>query len=329
VYPAVYISQESDMEKRDKIKAWMGQIRSNFLLLSVMLVAVGTALAAVHMKRYGIGSFSVVDALLVTIGVIIAHASVNLFNEYSDSRTGIDNNTKRTPFSGGTGLIQSGATTPEAVITAAWQTLLWAFLIGLYFTIMSHWVIGFIMLVGGLSIVLYTRHLARVLLGEFFAGLSLGSLVVIGAFIAMVGRPSMNVCTLFPAEVVLLSIPPGILTALLLYLNEFPDMEADRQGGRFHLVIWLGRQKAAYLYAFGLFATYATILLPALLGVSSWWVMLGFLTLPLAVKAGVTAVKYPDDMTKIVPAMGINVIVVLATDFLLAVGLVLELIFAA
>jgi len=317
------------METREKIRAWIGQIRSNFLALSVVLVAVGAALAAVHFKRTGEGSFSWFDAILLTIGVATAHASVNLFNEYSDSRTGIDNNTKRTPFSGGTGLIQSGATTPRAVITAAWQTLLWAFLVGLYYTIMSHWVIAVIMLIGGLSIVLYTRHLAKVLLGEFFAGLSLGSLVVIGAYIAMTGRPSMDVCSLFPAEVVLLSIPPGILTALLLYLNEFPDMEADRAGGRFHLVIWLGRQKAAYLYAFGLFATYATILLPALLGVSSWWVMLGFGTLPLAVKAGVTAVKYPEDMTKIVPAMGINVVVVLVTDLLLAIGLVLELVFAA
>ena len=56
--------------------------------------------------------------------------------------------------------------------------------------------------------------------------------------------------------------------------------------------------------------------------------MLGFLTLPIAVRAGMTALKYPEDMQKLVPAMGQNVIVVLATDFLLAVGLVLELIFS-
>jgi 1,4-dihydroxy-2-naphthoate octaprenyltransferase len=258
--------------------------------------------------------------------VVIAHASVNLFNEYSDSQTGIDNHTQKTPFSGGTGLIQAGVTTPVAVNTAAWQTLVWAFLIGLYFSMTSHWVIFVIMLVGGLSIVLYTQHLAKVLLGEFFAGLSLGSLVVVGAFVAMIGRPGMSVCTLFPLEVILISIPPGILTALLLFLNEFPDADADRQGGRFHLVIWLGRKKASYLYVFGLLMTYVTILLPALLGVSSWWVMLGFLTLPLAVRAGMTALKYPEDMKMLVPALGVNVIVVLATDLLLAIGLVLEMV---
>lgn len=316
------------MEKRDVVKAWLGQIRSNFLVLSVMLVAVGLALAAVHIKRTGEGGFSVVDAILIMIGVVIAHASVNLFNEYSDSQTGIDNHTQKTPFSGGTGLIQAGVTTPVAVNTAAWQTIVWAFLIGLYFTMTSHWVIAIIMLIGGLSIIFYTQHLAKVLLGEFFAGLSLGSLVVVGAFAAMVGRPGMDACSLFPIEVILISIPPGILTALLLFLNEFPDADVDRKFGRFHLVIWLGRKKASYLYVFGLLMTYVTILLPPLLGVSSWWVMLGFLTLPIAVRAGMTALKHPEDMQKLVPAMGQNVIVVLATDFLLAVGLVLELIFS-
>lgn len=316
------------MEKRDVVKAWIGQIRSNFLVLSVFLVAIGLALAAVHVKRTDSGAFSVVDAILIMIGVVIAHASVNLFNEYSDSQTGIDDNTMRTPFSGGTGLIQAGVTTPIAVNTAAWQTIFWAFLIGLYFFMTSHWVIAIIMLIGGLSIVFYTRHLARVLLGEFFAGLSLGSLVVIGAFVAMIGRPGMDVRALFPMEVILISIPPGILTALLLFLNEFPDADADRQGGRFHLVIWLGRKKASYLYVFGLLMTYVTILLPPLLGVSSWWVMLGFLTLPIAVKAGMTALKYSEDMQKLVPAMGQNVLVVLVTDLLLAIGLVLELVFS-
>jgi 1,4-dihydroxy-2-naphthoate octaprenyltransferase len=212
------------------------------------------------------------------------------------------------------------------VSTAALTTIFWAFLIGLYFIIMSHWVIGVIMLIGGISIVFYTTHFARVLMGEFFAGLSLGSLVVIGTYIAMVANPGDAVCGLFPAGVVLISIPPGILTALLLFLNEFPDMEADKQGGRFHIVIWLGRKKSSYLYVAGLALTYLSILIVPLLGYSSWWLLLGFLTLPVAVKAGATALAHYDSVEKLVPAIGMNVIVVLATDFLLAVAVFIEMI---
>src|SRR4030042_1843416 len=111
------------MEKRDLIKIWVAQVRGNFLILSVLLVAIGLACAALQMKKSGSGSFSVPNALLLVLGVVLAHASVNLLNEYSDYKTGIDASTRRTPFSGGSGMIQSGRTTPLAVSTAAWQTL--------------------------------------------------------------------------------------------------------------------------------------------------------------------------------------------------------------
>jgi 1,4-dihydroxy-2-naphthoate polyprenyltransferase len=312
------------MEKREMIQSWVAQVRGNFLVLSVLLVAIGLALAGLQMKRGDIGPFSVLDALLVVLGVVITHVSVNLFNEYSDYKTGIDAKTQRTPFSGGSGMMLAGKTDPLAVSTAAWQTLFLAFLIGLYFVFMSHWFLLVIMVIGAISIVYYTGYFARWLLGELFAGLSLGSLVVIGTYIAMTGSKAAGLGDLFPAEVVLISIPPGILTALLLYLNEFPDAEADREGGRFHLVIFLGKKKASYLYVAGLIATYVTILLPALLHVSSWWVALGCLTIPLAAKSGVMAIKYCEDTPKLVPALGINVVVVLATDLLLAIAIVME-----
>ena len=311
---------------REFIKIWGAQIRSNFLILSILLAAIGLSLAALHMKKTGIGSFSLLDALLLVLGVVLAHTSVNLFNEYSDHVTGIDFNTQRTPFSGGTGLFQSGKTTPLAVSTAAWETLFFAFIIGLYFSIMSHWLLLVIMIIGALSIVLYTQYLAKWLLGEFFAGLSLGSLVVVGTFIAMAGGNAATIRDLFPPEVILVSVPPGILTALLLFLNEFPDAEVDQKGGRFHLVIWLGKKRAAAVYVFGLALTYAFIIAAPLAKVTSWWLLLGCGTIPLAVKAGATALRHYDDTPKLVPALGQNVVVVLATDALLAVALLIEMV---
>ncbi len=311
---------------RGFIKTWGAQIRGNFLVLSVLLVAIGLALSARHMQETGRGSFSWFDAILLVIGVVLTHVSVNLFNEYSDYQTGIDANTRRTPFSGGSGMIQSGETTPLAVSTAAWETLFFAFLIGLYFAIMAHWFVLVIMLVGALSIVYYTRYMAKWLVGELFAGLSLGSLVVIGTFIAMTGGSAAGIRDLFPPDVILISIPPGLLTSLLLFLNEFPDAEADKQGGRLHLVIWLGKRKAAVLYVFGLVLTYAFIIAAPLAGLGSWWLLLGCATIPVAARAGVIALRHYDDTPKLVPALGLNVVTVLATDALLAVAVLLEII---
>ena len=184
------------------------------------------------------------------------------------------------------------------------------------------------MIIGALSIVYYTRYLARWLLGELFAGLSLGSLVVVGTFIAMTGGSSSTFSDLFPLEIILISIPPGILTSLLLFLNEFPDTEADRKGGRHHLVIWLGKKKAAALYVAGLILVYVFIIIAPLLQAASYWLLIACGSIPFAVKAGITALRHYDDAPGLVPALGMNVVTVLSTDALLALGVLIGMIFS-
>jgi 1,4-dihydroxy-2-naphthoate polyprenyltransferase len=306
-----------------KTQIWLAQTRANFLLLAVFLVAIGLAYAA---KYAGGASFNVFHAILVVIGTVAAHVSVNLFNEYSDYKTKIDFSTEQTPFSGGSKMLISGKTKPKSVQLASIVSLLFAGGIGLYFTITAHWSIAVISLLGAFAIVFYTPLLAKILLGEFFAGLTLGSLVVLGTFIAMNGQPGMSLAELLPLEVWVISIPPGILTALLLFLNEFPDAEADKAGGRFHLVIKFGKKKAAWIYAAGIAATFGIILALPLLGISSPWVYLALIPLPLAVKATIIAIREGSDMVKIIPAMGMNVMVVLATDLLIAVAVFIQLI---
>jgi 1,4-dihydroxy-2-naphthoate octaprenyltransferase len=313
-----YMNRESTV-----VDIWRAQTRSNFLLLSVVLVGIGLSLAAWRMSADDV--FSFMRALLLVIGVVLAHISVNLFNEYSDYRTGIDFKTRKTPFSGGSGMLQAGKTDPRAVLAAAIVTLFAALVIGLYFCIVSHWLLIFIVAMGGIVIVFYTDYLAKWLLGELFAGLTLGSLVVIGSYIAMTGNWQMPIHDALPLEVLLVSLPPGILTSLLLFLNEFPDVEADREGGRFHLVIWLGRKKASYLYAFGLFLVFALIIILPIVKLAPPWILLALLTLPVAIRAGITAVRYGEDIQRLLPALGMNVIVVLATDALLALGYLISL----
>jgi len=314
------------MEKQDKksvsLAAWMAQVRGPFLILAILLVAIGLAFAY-KMTGPAEKEFNLWHALMLLTGVVSAHISVNLFNEYSDHKTRIDAHTKRTPFSGGSGMMQQGLTTPRQVLTVAVTTLLLAFSIGVYFTFTSHWFIMVLTLIGGVTIISYTEGLARIQLGELFAGLALGSLVVIGTYVAMTATPGMPLSGIIPLKVILVSVPPGILTALLLLINEFPDMEADKAGGRRHLVIVLGRKKAAYLYAFGMFLTFGTILILPLVGLASAWIYLALIPMPLGIRSSITAIRHGDDIPKMVPALGTNVITVLGTDLLLAVGIII------
>jgi 1,4-dihydroxy-2-naphthoate octaprenyltransferase len=305
------------------VKVWMAQVRAPFLILAVFLVVIGLAFSVKYPHTPGL-TFSWLHAAMLIIGVLLSHISVNLFNEYSDFKTRIDFNTNRTPFSGGSGMITSGNTRPESVRTVGIIALLISGAIGVYFSIVSHWFVLVFAAFGAFSVLFYTNFLAKRVLGELFAGLALGTFVVLGTYIAMSASPGMTLKGLFPAEVIWISIPPGILTSLLLLINQFPDAEADKKGGRRHLVIRFGWKGASYVYTAGIFVTFAIIVLMPLLGISSWWIYLALLPGPLGIKAAVTAMRHGNDFGKMVPALGSDVITVLATDLLLAVAVFIE-----
>ncbi len=294
----------------DSLKIWAAQVRAPFLLLAVVLVLVGGSLA------HDAGRFDLLRFALCLAGTVLIHASVNLFNELSDYRTGIDALTRRTPFSGGSGNLQAGLTSPSAVRGAARGTLILSALMGLYLSLEAGWLLLAIIVAGGLTTVFYTSHLARYALGELFAGLCLGSLVVVGTCLAVAGEVSVTA--------VLASVPPGILTALLLFLNEFPDLEADRAGGRRHLLILLGRKKAAWVYTAALALCYLYILTGVLAGPFPPLALVALLTAPLALKAAAITLRHHDDFEALIPAQGANVGVVLMTDLLLALAFFLH-----
>ncbi len=311
------------MQQPNKLVIWLNQIRANFLVLAVLLVLIGIALSFKYLPANH--TISWFDMALIVFGTVLAHASVNLFNEYSDHLTGIDKNTKRTPFSGGSGMMKSGFTKPAAVLAAAISTLVISGSIGIYYGITAHWTVLLIMIIGAFSIVYYTPLLTKLMLGELFSGLTLGTLVVIGTFISLTATPGQSLGTLLPFEVIMISIPPGILTALLLLLNQFPDSEADKNGGRKHLVIKLGSRNAAFVYAAGVVATFFIIFLLPLEGISSYWLYLALLPLPIIYMATFTTLKFYNNIEKLVPALGANIITVLLTDALLALAIYITL----
>jgi 1,4-dihydroxy-2-naphthoate polyprenyltransferase len=288
------------------VRIWLQQIRAPFLILAVVLVLIGISVARWE------GDADAGNALLLLVGVVLAHASANLFNELSDSRTGIDCETRRTLFSGGSGMLQAGNTSARAVTLAAYGTLFAAAAIGFYFCLASGWLILGFMICGGLAIRFYTSHFARWGIGEAISGITLGSLVVLGTRYALGGRLSWGTAWI--------SVPAGILTSLLLFLNEFPDMEADQKGGRRHLVIQYGRRRSSRIYIAGLVSVYAVILAAPFVTPVPHTVLFALLSLPLAARAGYLAFMHYDDPVRMIPVLALNVTVVILTDFLLAAG---------
>ena len=288
-------------------KVWFLETRPHFLILSLTLVPIGTALAYYH------GYFNPLNFALALVGLVLLHVSVNVLNDYFDYKYGIDLQTSRTPFSGGSGFLPAGALNPSAVYRLGVFAFLGGALIGVYFLITVGLILLPIIILGAVFVCLYTSHLVRLKgVAEVSAGLGLGALPVLGAYLVQTGFYSL--------EVALVSIPSGILTFNLLLLNEFPDVEADRKGGRKHLVVLLGRRAASKLYAALALTVYAWILVCVLLGLTSPFLLLCFATFPLAFKAAKTALKECEELRGLMPALGLNVLVVLITQTLLAVS---------
>jgi len=143
--------------------------------------------------------------------------------------------------------------------------------------------------------------------------------MVIGSYITML-PPGSTIEHFTPIAV---AVVAGILISNLLFLNEFPDYEADAKTGRKHIVIILGRKRASKVYVFLLALAYVWIVIMVALNLLPKITLLSLLTVPVAIKAGKGCLKYYDEVEKLIPSLAGNVIVTLITPTLLALGLLI------
>jgi len=302
-----------------KLKVWFLETRPQFLLLSVVLAFLGSCIAWYEFKEFG-GTFHLGYALLAFFGLLLCHISVNVLNDYFDYRSGIDLEVRRTPFSGGSGILPAALLKPRQVLWLGLVSFLLAVPIGVYFVVAldKGWQLLPLLLVAAVCIILYTPFFARVGWPEWAPGAGMGSLPVLGAYFVQ------TTAYTFPA--VIACIPSGILVHNLLLLNEFPDAEADRKAGRKTLPIVMGKTKAWIVYSALTLIVYLWIIGWVVAGKMPAFSLLALLTLPLAIKAIVGARKH-EEMSQLVPAMANNVLVVLLTQFLLGIGYILAGVF--
>jgi len=98
------------------------------LLASIIAVTNGIAIS-----YWKTGELDFGYAILTYFGIICLHISVDLLNDYWDFKRGIDTNTKRTKYSGGTGVIPDNLINSKFIYFAGVIFLIMGGLIGFYF----------------------------------------------------------------------------------------------------------------------------------------------------------------------------------------------------
>ena len=291
------------------LSIWLRAIRIRFLLASVIAVTNGLAIA-----YWKYAAIEPLYAILTYIGVVFLHASVDLLNDYWDHKRGIDSATKRTKFSGGTGVLPENLLTPRAVYIAGIIFLVLGASIGAYFVAVRGITIAVILSFAVVAIYFYSTRIVNAGLGELFVAIK-GAMIVLGTL--YVQNAVLEPTALYVGAIV------GILSATVLFINSFPDYEADRSKGRRTLVIMLGRKTASAIFPVFIIAAYALIAVGIFLGFTKIYSLICFASIPFAIKSVLQLRKEPESTEKMVPAMASAVTYSRITGFLLAMSFIL------
>ena len=289
--------------------------RLPFLTGSLMPVALVAALAWWRGTWGGSWYF-----LLTMLGVAGLHTGGNLINDYYDSFGSDPINRFATPFSGGSRVIQTGELDAPAVRNLAYASLGLGVVCGLILIYHGRPWVALLGLFGLAAAYLYSASPVQLMskgLGELTIFLAFGPVLSLGAYYAITGRVS-------PAGFYL-GLPLGFLITAILWINEFPDLEADTAAAKEHLVARLGLKRSRMIYAGLMLAPFLS--LPLLMELFDFpgHLFAGLVALPLAVNAVRQAWVTPPTDEDFVAVQALTI----KTHFLTGVSLTLAFLYAA
>ncbi|RCX33873.1 MULTISPECIES: 1,4-dihydroxy-2-naphthoate polyprenyltransferase [Bacillus amyloliquefaciens group] len=294
-------------------KESMGRIlwqltRPHTLTASFVPVLLGTVLAMFYVK---------VDFLLflaMLFSCLWIQIATNLFNEYYDFKRGLD--TEDSVGIGGA-IVRHGMK-PKTILQLALGSYAIALVLGVYICMSSSWWLAAIGLAGMLIGYLYTGGplpIAYTPFGELFSGICMGSVFVLISFFIQTGRIN--------EQSILISIPIAILVGAINLSNNIRDIEEDKKGGRKTLAILMGHRGAVMILAASFAIAYIWIVGLVIMGYTSPWLFLVFLSVPKPVQAVKGFVKNEMPMNMII-AMKSTAQTNTFFGFLLFIGLLIS-----
>ncbi|HSB56441.1 MAG TPA: prenyltransferase [Nitrosopumilaceae archaeon] len=288
------------------LSTWFRVIRIRFLLSSIIAVFLGLVI-----NWWQHQTLDAINAALTFAGVIALHASVDLLNDYWDFKRNIDTNTKRTKFSGGTGVLPEGLLKPKEVYIAGVIALILGAAIGGYFIFLNGITIAIILAFAIISIYFYSTRIVDSGLGEVFVAIK-GTMIVLGTYFVQSSK--------ITAEPVLGGIVLGVLSSMVLFVNSFPDFDADKASGRRTLVILLGQKRASSAIWIFPSIAYGIIAIGVTFQVLPIFSLITLFTIPLLIKSGQGLKRNFDNTEKLIPVMSSCVLYSRITGVLLVIS---------
>ena len=299
---------ESFQKIKKTVFLWSRAIRIKFLLASVIAVTNGIAISYWKTSYVDFGY-----ALLTFFGILCLHISVDLLNDYSDFKRGIDTNTKRTKYSGGTGVIPENLINSRLIYCAGIIFLIMGGLTGFYFVTTKGIIILILLIFAIISIYFYSTNIVNAGLGELFVGIK-GCMIVLGSY--YIQSDTIELTSVYVGVII------GLLSALVLLVTSFPDYEADKKSGRRTLIIVIGKENSVKLFIMIIGITCAMIIGGSILKVLPIFSTIALLSIPFAIKA-VHKLRRFNNSGELVSSMANSIIYSRVCGILLAISFII------
>jgi 1,4-dihydroxy-2-naphthoate octaprenyltransferase len=229
----------------NRLVLWLQAVRAPFFTATLIPVLLGATIARGDLSDAGMaGDWDWRLFWLVLVGALAAHAGTNLANDYGDHLSGNDEaNRVPSPFNGGSRMIQAGLLAPWKVLLAAILCFAAAIAIGL---VLNQQLVGsafaltpllFIGIAGcflGVAYTLGPYRLGYNGMGELSIALGFGPVIVLGTHYVLIS-PVLETWNWIPP--LLASLPVAVFVALIVWINQFQDVPADRLADKRNWVV--------------------------------------------------------------------------------------------
>ena len=258
--------------------------------------------------------FSILKFILFLLACLLIQAATNLFNEYYDYKYGLD----KVDSEGISGSIVKGNLSPREVMLGALVLYALAFVLGIILTFMTSFYVLLVGLVCMLAGYFYTGGkypIAYSPFGEIVSGFFMGTIIIALSFYFQTEYVN--------ADIIVVSLPLFIMIGAILLANNIRDLDNDKESGRRTYAILVGRNNAIKTMAINFIVVYLLNVLFIVTKYASWWNLLVFVTIPLAIKIikGFSANNYKKTMA---PYMVLTAKLTIFVGFIMSLANILK-----
>jgi 1,4-dihydroxy-2-naphthoate octaprenyltransferase len=250
---------KEEWKKLDIVARWLISTRAAVLVMTFISATI-PALLALRTGQFDLGRY-----LLLVVGLVFAHATNNLLNDYTDFKRGVDkNNYFRTQY--GPQPLESGLMSERELLTYAAVTGAIAVAAGIPLVIAGGVTALVLMALGAFFVLFYTWPLKYIGLGELAVILIWGPLMVGGGYFVITGQWDWNV--------VIASLPYALGPTTVIFGKHIDKLPEDQAKGIRTLPVLLGERIARRVVLGMVALQYLLVVYLILTGYFSWVMLL-------------------------------------------------------